>query len=109
MKTASSKELEDFVATLSENARTDLIPKMKASRFCLAMMDEHADLYLALQIGLALVLDKPLFLVVAPGAWVAPRLRQMAEAIIEGSFRDPATKSKFETAIMAFMKKGTPQ
>ena len=91
------------------SAYNDILPKMEASAFVLALMTENQDLYLALQIGMSLLLDKPLFLVVPNEAWIAPRLRGIAEAIIEGSLADPATGDKFRATIQAYLKKQAPQ
>jgi hypothetical protein len=57
---------------------------MKGSIFCLATFDDHADLFLALQLGVALVYEKPLVVLALDGKPVPPKVRQVADSIVEG-------------------------
>jgi hypothetical protein len=111
MKTEDRKAAEDFVAGLFEYARADILPKMEQSAFVLGVMGGTGgnDLFMALQIGLALTLDKPLILIVPPGSWVAPRLRSVARAVIEGDTADSATKEKLRVLLTVLMKELAPQ
>jgi hypothetical protein len=102
------KEAEEFVDDLLESARTDLMPQMKDATFVVGVM-RNPDVYLALQIGLALTLDKPLILLVPAGAWISPRLRSIAHAIIEGDLTAQATSDKLRAVFADFVKGMTPQ
>jgi len=90
----TDKELEEFWRGLADGAHSDLIPKMRASFMCLALLDGTVNLHLALQIGIALLLDKPLVIVaVGKAVKVSPRLRQIAEVVIEaGTVAEMKTK-----------------
>lgn len=95
-----------FLKGLEDGARKDLIPKMQNSVFVLAIVDKAGnDLYLALQIGFALLLDKPIIILAADDIWVSPRFAGVAEAVVRGRLNDPATMEQLKTAIGGFLAK----
>jgi hypothetical protein len=102
---SSNEAVEEFVRRMSKGVREDMIPKMKASMFVLAPLEKDADIYMALQVGLALMLDKPLFLIVPKGTWLSPRLRASAEMVLEGDIADGDFKQKLEVAISEFIRR----
>jgi hypothetical protein len=83
LKHASSAEIDAFMEELRSAAETDLLPKMKASAFVIGTGMDEPDVYLALQIGLALLLEKPLVLMVQKETWIPPRLRALADLVLE--------------------------
>lgn len=100
----SDKEVDAFWQRLFRDAGEDIMPKMMKSAFVLGVMQDP-DIYLALQIGLALVLDKPLILFIPDGLWLAPRLRALAYAVIDGDLSDPRVQEKARVAIDAIIDK----
>lgn len=66
---------------------------------------DDIDPYLALQVGMALLLDKPLVIIGLNNAWIPERVRQLADLVIEGSLKDPATADRARAAIHALLKK----
>jgi hypothetical protein len=81
---------------------------MKASKFCMLGMDgpDDVDIYLALQLGLAISLDLPLVVVATHNAPVGARLRQLADVIVEGeSASDPDLRRRLTAAINELMRK----
>jgi hypothetical protein len=91
---------------LTDTAR-GFLPKMKASVFVMVgRVADEIDPFLALQVGAALLLDKPLIIVAIQNAWIPARLRGVAEAVIEGpSIDDPNVRRQLEKTIDAFLRK----
>jgi hypothetical protein len=70
----------------ADDMRKRLIPKMASSAHVLMIapdMSAEFDIQFALQIGAAILLEKPLILLVHPGRTVPPKLRAIADRIIE--------------------------
>lgn len=71
------------------HVRRDMIGAIDASAMViLPFLTDRPDAYAALQLGMALLLDKPLLLITSPGADVPARLRRVADAVVEA---DPDT------------------
>jgi len=102
----TNQEMEEFWRGLADGARTDLIPKMKASVMCLSILDGTVDVKIGLEIGLALLLDKPLVIVaVGKGVKVSRRLRQIADLVVEGETFDEAMKAKTAAEIEKLVRR----
>jgi hypothetical protein len=102
------REVEEFLETLAKDARRDIIPKMRQSVFCLTILGvgDNADPYLALQVGLALLMEKPLIILAIDNAYVPPRLVALADALITGkSVRDPLTQAAMRVALAQVIEK----
>lgn len=68
----------------------DLVPKIAASHYFVTYTrtDGEADVKLAVELGFAVLMDKPIIALVAPGARVPNKLVLVADAIIEHDIRD---------------------
>lgn len=95
---------------LFEEARTGMLPKMKSSAFVMVALTGEMDLALALQVGVVILLEKPLLLLVMKNAWAPQRLRALADAVV--SIDDMETpeacekvKQGLETMIVKLRKK----
>jgi hypothetical protein len=99
-------EVEEFMIMLADHARKDMIPKMRSSVFCLTVLDgDEPDPYLCLQLGMALLLEKPLIIFAMGNAWVSARVRQLADVVVEGpSLTDPETKERMRAAIREVLR-----
>jgi len=78
-------ESDDF-KRWSADMRRRLIPKMRGSETVLMLAPDlkaDFDISFALQIGACILLEKPLILVIHPGKIVPPKLRTIADRIIE--------------------------
>jgi len=74
-------------------ALDDLVPKLRDSYATVSIHPEEAglsDIKFALELGLSIMLDKPLILVVVPGRRVPARLQRVVDDIIELDERYPA-------------------
>lgn len=93
-------EIEKWLAEVNDAVNRDMVPKMRSSAFALGIVDEHLDAYMLMQVGAALLLDKPLILLVLKGAWVPKKARELADTIVEvDSIKTPEGKEKIQAAI----------
>jgi len=77
----------------ADDMRKRLIPQMRGSEHVLMIapnMDAKFDIEFAVQIGAAILLEKPLILVVHAGRVVPPKLLAIADKIIEADLNDEA-------------------
>ena len=106
--TAAARKEE--LAKLYDFARTNVEPQLRQSEFMmLPMIEGCEDLGMALQVGLCLLLDKPLIIIALKGLWIPPRLRALAEAVVEGdSVHDPQVRAAMQAAVHKIMQKERP-
>ena len=72
------REWDAFV----EHVRKDAVTKIADSAFVISLVPDHVDVKFAVELGLAIMLDKPIIAVTMPGADVPPKLRQIADEVI---------------------------
>lgn len=95
-------EDSDYKA-FAEQVLQDTVPKMADSAYVMAiapMVGTKADIRQAVEIGLAILMDKPLIVIAPTGRTIADRLLRIADHVIEG---DMSTEEGRED-IMAKMK-----
>lgn len=78
----NSKELEEYM----DRFRRDALPHLENSAFVLIIApdDKNADLKLAIEVGCAILFDKPLVDFKGKDRTVSARLRAIADHVIEG-------------------------
>lgn len=59
----------------------------------------EVDIQQALEIGMTLLLDKPLIVICPAGRTVPDQLRRVASAVIEGDLKDPAFQDRLAEVI----------
>lgn len=83
-----------------EHVRTITVPKMRDSSTVLLIspaMDSKFDVQFAVQIGAAVLLEKPLLVIAMTGRPVPPKLERIADRIIyTDGVDDPNTKADIE-------------
>ena len=95
-------ELEEYL----EHARKELVPKMPGSAFVMTLVPGgEPDLKFCLELGLAIMLEKPLIVAVSPGSHVPERLMQIAAAVVEVDMEDPSKGAQELGRVMARLKK----
>jgi hypothetical protein len=100
------EEIEAFMRGLADGLMTDILPKMRASFVSLASIDGNIDIKICLEVGAALLLDKPLIIVASKGTWIPLKLRQVAEAVIDTEdLRDPAARERIQNAMKEAMRR----
>lgn len=80
------------------HARTEMFPKMKGSAISVVISGEP-DPKLCLELGAAILFDKPIIAVVPVGRKIPSNLARVASAIIQGDIRDDVTKQELQAAI----------
>jgi hypothetical protein len=68
---------------IARHAREETAQAIKGSSCVISMVTEPLDVKFAMELGLAIILDKPVLAVVLPGATVPPKLRQVADEVVE--------------------------
>lgn len=66
------------------NVREDALKKIDESAFVISLVPkaENVDIKFAVELGLGIMLDKPLLLVALPGTPIPERLRRVADEIV---------------------------
>lgn len=77
----SRKEWDKFV----EHTRRETLEKMTDSAFVMSIVpdDKNLDVKFAVELGMAIMLDKPIMAIVQPGARIPDKLRTVCEEIVE--------------------------
>lgn len=84
-----------------ENVRRHLIPRIRDATTSLTFFTGgEPDVKLSVELGLSILLDKPIILCVTPGAKVPNKLAKVADDIIEIDPSDPATAAAKIAAII---------
>ena len=94
-----SQELQDFF----DHARDNMFPNMKSSAFCMTILGDP-DPKLCMEVGAAILFDKPIIVIARHGQTVPLSLRTIVHKIVEISEdmndADRATVSKAVTELM---------
>jgi hypothetical protein len=97
------------------HAEKEMLPKMKESAMSVAIVTDAIDPKICMEIGAAVLYDKPLVIVLRPGTKVTANLKRLASTIIEGDMNDPSTHERLQDAITKVLtqdrrvKKDQPQ
>jgi len=68
----------------AEHQRVNVMPMMQDSALVVSLVPTgDADIKFAVELGLAIMLDKPLICVISPGQIIAGKLRMVADEIVE--------------------------
>lgn len=95
-------EVRDFL----RHAETEMFPKMKVSAMTLVIGTEDPDIKLALEIGAAILFDKPLLVVMLKGRKVSAGLRRVAHTVIEiDDFISPESMAQVREAITNMLER----
>jgi hypothetical protein len=95
----------EFIAW-ETHVREEVLPKMQASALTVSIApDGKPDIKYAVELGMSLMLDKPIIIVTEPGQAIPARLRRVADKVIEVDWRnDPrAGQEAISDAISDFV------
>lgn len=85
-------------------------PAMEGSAYVMSIAPRKPDAKFCVELGMALMLGKPLILIVTPGAVVPDRLRAVADAVIETDMADEkGTQAKIGAALARLKEAGLPE
>ena len=79
-------------------AKQELFPKLKGAALSLTILGEP-DPKLCMELGAAILFDKPLIVIVPPGTNCPANLKRVAGVIIEGDMNTPGMMEKVTSAI----------
>lgn len=88
----------------AQHALDELVPRLRDSVATVSLVPEEAgldDIKFALELGLTIMLGKPLIVAVTPGRQVPASLARVADRIVELDFDRPAESSAFIQAAVA--------
>lgn len=73
----------EFIAW-RDRVKAEVLPKLKDSAFTISLMpDGEPDIKYAVELGLSIMLNKPIILAVSPGAKVPLKLAKVADEVVE--------------------------
>ncbi len=81
-----------------EHARREMFPKMKESVLSIVIAADP-DPKLCIELGAAILYDKPIIAVVPAGRKIPANLARVASAVIQGDLSDARSKQKLQDAI----------
>lgn len=86
---------------------TDLVPKVQDSSVTISIVPTgEVDVKFAVELGVSIMLDKPVILLVTPGARVPEHLARVADEIVEiADLASPNAAKQMTGAITRVMKK----
>jgi hypothetical protein len=89
----------DFVAW-AKDVRDNMVPRMINSALVVSLYPQSFDVKFAVELGAALMMDKPVILSVEPGVQVPDKLVSAADEIVE---YDRSHPDRYQTALHAAM------
>lgn len=96
----NTAEVKDFLF----RAEHEMFPKMADSACSLTIYSGAWDAKLAVELGAALLLDKPIILLAVKGVAIPARLRRIADQVVEvGDVNEPGAKEKVQAALRAVL------
>jgi hypothetical protein len=92
---------QDYVA----HVRTELVPKLDSSAYVMTLVPDAADVDVkfAVELGLSIMMDKPIIAVVHTNAKPPERLVRAVDAIVEGDITTEAGREKLMYSVKAAM------
>lgn len=90
----------------ARRVRKDLVPKIQSSAATISIVPRgDTDIKFAVELGLSIMLGKPLILVVFPGAKVPDKLVQIADEIVEmADLASPDERARLSAAVDRVLK-----
>ena len=81
-----------------------LVPQMENSGAVVSIapqgdVESYRDIRYALEVGLSILMDKPIIAVVVPGAKVPAKLALVADVIVEGDMKSPDFQKRMAAAV----------
>lgn len=97
-------EFEKF----AQRVREELVPGIEGSNIFVSITPsspDKVDVKFALELGLAIMFDKPIVACIQPGAKVPEKLARVVEKFVELDLNDPTQHVRLNEAIAEMMEK----
>jgi hypothetical protein len=90
-----------------EHVRKDTVQKMDESAFVMQLVPsaDKVDIKFATEIGLSIMLDKPILAIAAPGAEIPAKLRKIADVIVYADIDTEEGRDLVGQAVQDFKEK----
>ncbi len=91
----------------ADHVRNKVVPKMKESSFFISITPsnpEEVDVKFAMELGLAIMLDKPIIACISPGTKVPEKLARVVEKFVELDLGSEHGKQRLQDAITELME-----
>lgn len=86
----------------AQRVKAHVLPPLQESALTVSLVPKgDTDIKFAVELGLSIMLDKPIIAVVQPGTKVPERLIRVADAIVEADFSSPEGQAKMRDALAA--------
>lgn len=86
----------------AKRVRAHVLPQISDSALTVSLVPEgETDIKFAVELGLSVMLDKPIIAVVQPGTKVPEHLVRVADRIVEADLGDPGGAAKIQASIQA--------
>lgn len=93
-----SPEFEHF----AERVRRELVPMIKSAAATVSIVPvgtEKLDVKFAVELGLSVMLDKPIIAAIRPGTPIPEKLARVVDRFVELDLDDPTWKQRMQDAI----------
>lgn len=91
------------------HVRASLIPMLQDSAMTVSLAPadpKGTDIKFAIELGLSIMLNKPIIVIIDPDGELPPMLERIAHAVIRGKVDNPATTAEIMTAIKSIPEVG---
>lgn len=90
-----------------EHVRSETVHKMNESAFVMQLVQESdkMDIKFAVEVGLSIMLDKPILAVAAPGVTIPRKLRKVADVVIYADIDTEAGRHTLSREIENFIER----
>lgn len=99
------RQLEKYFA----HARREMYPKLKRSAMSITILSDDPDPKLCLELGAAILFEKPIVVLAVKGVIVPDALRRIAAKIVEVDELDDSARAKLAEAIEDALLMNFPQ
>lgn len=84
----------------ARHVREELVPKIRQSAATISLVTSTTpDVKFAVELGMSILLDKPIIALVSPGVVVPDHMVRVADKIIEGDISDPTVAQRLRAAV----------
>lgn len=98
-----SEEWKDYC----KRVREGLIPKVKDSSLVVSIVPAgEIDIKFAIELGMAVMMDKPIVAVIPPGTPVPEKLARVVDRFVELDFRDPTQRERLAETLKEMVEEG---
>lgn len=90
----------------AQRVLTELVPMIDASAVSVSIVpSDEGDVKFAVELGLSIMLDKPIILAVVPGRTIPERLARVADEIVELDTKSPLAAIRIQDAINRMLER----